>query len=161
PNNALFHNDLGAAILEKAREERDKSQSGLDKRDSSSQSFNQCLGSFRRALETDPKFAEPLFNRALCHQLMGLPRQAHEDWTEYLQRDSTSEWSGEARQYLHQLDADISKRSLNRDSLLEEYLRAFRKADNARAWQIISENRDVNGSGVENELLADLIRDKA
>jgi CHAT domain-containing protein len=50
-----------------------------------------------RALKLDPKSPEARFNRALILEKLGLLQQARDEWTKYLELDSTSKWAAEAR----------------------------------------------------------------
>jgi len=56
-----------------------------------------AYASVERALKLDPKSPEARFNRALILEKLGLLHQARDEWTKYLELDSTSEWAGEAR----------------------------------------------------------------
>jgi len=55
PNNPQFHNDLGVAILEKAREDHAASKSGRVTRDDSTREFDDSLKQFRKALDLDAR----------------------------------------------------------------------------------------------------------
>jgi tetratricopeptide (TPR) repeat protein len=83
-NTAQVYNDIGVAQLEKG-------------------DFNRSLDSFNRALQLDGNSLEALFNRALCYEKLSRSNEARADWNEYLNRDSSSPWSEEARRHLKQL----------------------------------------------------------
>jgi tetratricopeptide (TPR) repeat protein len=80
-NQAQVYNDLGVAWLEKGE-------------------FNRSLESFNKALQLDSNLQEALFNRALCYEKQSRFAEAKADWSEYLNRDSSSPWAVEARQHL-------------------------------------------------------------
>ncbi|HEX6098946.1 MAG TPA: CHAT domain-containing protein [Thermoanaerobaculia bacterium] len=67
--------------------------------------YPEALGHADRALRIEPRLAEALFNRALTLERLGLPAEAREAWTRYLEVDGSSEWAAEARQHLAQLPA--------------------------------------------------------
>jgi tetratricopeptide (TPR) repeat protein len=84
-NNAQVYNDLGVAWLQKG-------------------DFNRSLDNFNKALQVDGNLQEALFNRALAYEKQSRKEEAKADWREYLKRDSSSPWAGEARQHLKLLD---------------------------------------------------------
>ena len=149
PRDAKLHNDLGAAILEKAIQDREKTESGAEIRDKSVQEFNESLSHFRLALELDDKVDDSRFNRALCHELMDLPERAREDWLQYLERDRNSGWANEARQRVEQLERRTSNSQPTAEQLLGDYVDAFNTKTPERAWQILVQYRDVSGGVVE------------
>jgi tetratricopeptide (TPR) repeat protein len=85
--NAQIYADLGAAYLEKGREDLDRS-----------------LEYLKQALAIEPNLIEALFNRALVHQHQGLYEEARADWYAYLGKDSNSKWADEARENLKRLE---------------------------------------------------------
>lgn len=86
-NQAQVYNDLGVAWMEKGE-------------------FNQSLDSFNKALQLDGNLPDALFNRALCYEKQSRFAEAKADWTEYLKRDSNSQWADEARQHLNTSSAN-------------------------------------------------------
>jgi len=153
PRDARLHNDLGAAILEKAIQDREKTESGSEVRDKSVQEFNESLSHFRLALELDDTLDESRFNQALCHELMDLPERALEDWLKYLGRDRDSGWASEARQRMEPLEPQAGNSSPTAEQLLMDYLEALKRKDREGAWQLLVQYRDVNGGTVENALI--------
>lgn len=148
PNDARLHSDLGAALIEsgKARRADDPGGSGVE--------FAKSLGHLKRALELDGSLLEALFNRALCYQYLNLPAQAEEDWRHYLERDASSGWAGEARRNLNALAGGRKQsRAPDEPTLLREFLAAYRARDDETAWALVSRNRDLSGSPVENALI--------
>jgi tetratricopeptide (TPR) repeat protein len=85
PNNGQVYNDIGVAWLQKG-------------------DFNRSVDSFNMALQLDGNLQEALFNRALTYEKQSRAEEAKADWREYLKRDSSSPWAGEARQHLKLLD---------------------------------------------------------
>lgn len=99
PNNAAIQSDLGTAYLETANITlKENSAKGLELLD-------KALRNFDRAIELDPKLAEPRFNRAMCLELLVRPELAKKAWNDYLAVDGASQWAEEARQRLRDLEA--------------------------------------------------------
>jgi CHAT domain-containing protein/Tfp pilus assembly protein PilF len=129
--NARIHNDLGAAHFELAKTlPREKKLVELA----------QSLESFTSASQLDPNFLESLFNKSLALQEMGMPRQAKESWTLYLQKDPSSQWADEARKHLAQLESPQSLFK-KEDEVIADFLVAFRRQDLARARLIHDETK--------------------
>jgi len=82
-----IHNDLGVAYLEGGGE------AGL----------TQAGQEFRHALQRNPSFAPAVFNLAILYERMGAISEAEAQWKRYVQLDSTSAWSVEARTRLQSL----------------------------------------------------------
>ena len=89
--NAQIHNDLGAAHFELAKTEPKEKRL---------EELAQSLEEFTKATELDGNFLEALFNKSLALQELGMPREAKESWTLYLQKDPSSPWADEARKNL-------------------------------------------------------------
>jgi tetratricopeptide (TPR) repeat protein len=85
--SAEIHNDLGVAYLEGSGE------TGLKK----------AAQEFRHALQSNPSFAPAVFNLAMLYERMGAIAEAEAEWKRYLQLDSNSPWSIEARTRLQNL----------------------------------------------------------
>jgi len=85
--SAEIHNDLGVAYLEGSGE------AGLQK----------AGQEFRHALQANPSFAPAIFNLAMLYERMGAVSDAEAQWKRYLQVDSNSAWSVEARTELQNL----------------------------------------------------------
>jgi Tfp pilus assembly protein PilF len=82
-----IHNDLGVAYLEGS------GQAGLQK----------AAQEFRHALQGNPSFAPAIFNLAVLYERTGSVSEAETQWRRYLQLDSNSAWSVEARTRLQNL----------------------------------------------------------
>lgn len=152
PDNAQLHSDLGAALLEKGKREREKGEAGK-----SFESFAQSLEHLTRALELNDSLLEALFNRALCRQYMSNPQQAQEDWQKYIEKDSASEWAGEARRNLQTIEEQKSRGSQDKASLFNEFLSAYRAADEDRAWEAFSRCHVRAGNFITEKLIDDYL----
>lgn len=152
PNDAGINNDLGAAWLERAKAERqkDEAEGGLT-------SFATSLKYLTRSLELNSALLEALFNRALVHEYMILPRQAEEDWSAYLEQDSTSPWADEARRHLESLKSQTRSAVLDREQAFQNFLVAMHGGDDETAWRLLTLARDFTGSFIENRLLDDYL----
>ena len=84
---AEIHNDLGVAYLEGGGESR----------------LQKAAQEFRHALDSDPTFAPAVFNLAMFYERTGATSEAESQWKRYLQLDSNSAWSVEARTRLRNL----------------------------------------------------------
>lgn len=131
--SARIHNDLGAAYFELAK------TSAQEKK---LEYLANSLEEFTTATELDGNLLEALFNKSLALQELGLPRQAKEYWTLYLQKDSSSPWADEARRNLSRLDTEQTR--LKKDEkVLEDFLIAYRNHDDARAQKIHNETKGL------------------
>ena len=147
---------MGAALLEKGKLDKLNRAEGKSLED-----FAESLEHLNRAIELNPSQLEAIFNRALCHNYMGLTEEAQADWRMYLERDPNSSWANEAREYLKQMESEKSQKnkvSQNKEQLLKDFQNAYRTNDEEAAWQIISLNRDVSGGLAENALLNERTR---
>ena len=148
PNDAEIHNDIGAVYLEKAKLAKDQ-----EKGDEVIGNLALALKSVNQALEIDGSLLEALFNKALILQKTPLlTNQAREAWEEYLKKDSTSRWADEARQNLEFL----KKQSIapkDKSQILQDFLDAFHNKDDARAWEIASQTKElVTGVMIQQQL---------
>lgn len=130
--NAKAHSDLGAALLELGKQKPGDGES--------LKYFAQSHEHLKKAIELDDSLTEAHYNLALVLEQMGLPPAAEEAWRKYLERDSTSPWADEARQHLRNLE---QRRSQNSSPPLDDFLDAYRNKDDARAWRILSHNREI------------------
>jgi tetratricopeptide (TPR) repeat protein len=65
--------------------------------------LSDALAAADRALATDPRSPEALFNRALILQHLGRTADARAAWQRYLEADPHSPWAGEARAHLAEI----------------------------------------------------------
>ncbi|HWI17287.1 MAG TPA: CHAT domain-containing protein [Vicinamibacterales bacterium] len=91
PQNANYLNDVATVQLERARR-------GVRPDD-----LPRALASADRAVRLKPSLAEAWFNRGLAASALSLNDLAKASWNEYLKRDASSPWAGEARARLAEL----------------------------------------------------------
>jgi tetratricopeptide (TPR) repeat protein len=133
--NAKIHNDLGAAYLELAKNSA---------REKKLETLARALEELTKATELDHNSLEALFNRSLALQELGLPQQAKESWTLYLQKDASSRWAEEARRNLSLIDNEQT-RFKTEQQVLDDFLIAYRNRDDARAQKIHNETKGLLG----------------
>jgi CHAT domain-containing protein/Tfp pilus assembly protein PilF len=151
PENADLHNDLAAAHLERAVSISGK-VSLFD--------LARSLEESNRAIQQNGSQLDAWFNRALCLQKMKAPTPAIEAWQQYLEKDPHSLWSKEAEDRLELLRARIN-RGGGPDEVYQEFLKAFRAGDRARAWQIQSETKEmITGTMIPFQLVRSLLAAK-
>jgi CHAT domain-containing protein/Tfp pilus assembly protein PilF len=146
--NARLYSDLGAAWLEKGKEESERNEQGK-----AAAGFARSFDNLKKAIDLDDNLLPARFNRALCYQLMLLPLQAEAEWREYLKRDPSSPWANEAKNKLKQLEDRKHQTSDSEEKLLPEFRAAFQRADDATAWEIVSQHRDFSGGPITNALI--------
>jgi len=131
--SAKIHNDLGAAYFELAKTSaKEKKLEALAK----------SLEEFTTATELDGTLLEALFNKSLALQELGLPREARESWTLYLQKDTSSPWADEARRNLTRIGNEQTRFKTD-GQVLEDFLTAYRNHDDARAQKIHNETKGL------------------
>lgn len=138
PDDAGLNTDIGAVYLEKAAQAEEKKDSGEKQKN-----LARALKHFDRALEINPALPEALFNRALTLQKMPVENEARRAWEKYLEKDSTSEWAGEARRNLEKLNQLQSRMPKDNLRILQDFLDAFHQRDDARAWEIASQTKEL------------------
>lgn len=158
PQNARIHSDLGAALLERVKSHGPEPERA---REVDEIEFARSLTHLKRALELDGSLLEPLFNRALLYQHMGLLEQAEDDWRTYLERDSNSKWADEARQQLAELEKRRGKASRSEEDSLREFFSAYERGDEERAWEVIRRNYTSAGNTITNALLDSCLDEEA
>lgn len=146
PNDAKLQNDIGAVYLEKAKQAAAESGEVME-------NLARALQFVNRALEIDSLLLEALFNKALILQKMPqLTNQAREAWEEYLKKDSTSPWADEARKNLEELKQQ-DRAPKDKSQILQDFLDAFHNKDDARAWEIVSQTKElITGVMVQQQL---------
>jgi tetratricopeptide (TPR) repeat protein len=130
---AKIHNDLGAARFERAKTEPKEKRL---------EDLALSLEEFTKATKLDGNLLEALFNKSLALQELGMPREAKESWTLYLQKDPSSPWAGEARKNLKRLE---SEQALHKEDeqVLADFLTSYRDNDDARAQRIHNETKGL------------------
>jgi CHAT domain-containing protein len=146
-DNAQLRSDLGAAWLEKGKSEEGEGSS------QSILSLAEALKYLNQAYEMDDSLLEALFNRALAHEASMQPEQAIEEWRHYIEKDPDSRWGEEARVHLKQLEEDKNRSRQSKEDSFKEFLAAYEKSDDPRAWEILSCSKDTSGSHIVNRLL--------
>lgn len=131
--DAKIHADIGAAFLERAVNNRDKP----NLRD-----LSNSLEHTNRAIELDPSLFAAYFNKALCLQRMQIPIQAKEAWKLYLEKDQGSEWAKEAARNLQLLEEQKTGQRTP-DEVFQDYLSAYKQRDEAQAWRIQSQTKEM------------------
>ena len=130
---AKIHNDLGSAYFERAKTEPKEKRL---------EDLALSLEEFTKATKLDGNLLEALFNKSLALQQLGMPREAKDSWTLYLQKDPSSPWANEARKNLTLIDS-APARSLSDERVLSDFLTAFRNHDNAGAERIHNETKGL------------------
>ena len=134
--NAKAHSDLGVALLEAGKLQGESGESLTF--------FARSHEHLKKALALDDRLLEARYNLALLQEQMRVPYGAEEAWRDYLNRDSSSPWANEARQHLDALEQRRpGGRAQNGSPLLDNFLDAYRNRDDAKAWRLLSENREV------------------
>ncbi len=131
--NAQIHSDLGSAHFELAK---------TGPKEKKLEELAQSLEEFTKATGLDTNLLEALFNKSLALQEMGMPREAKESWTLYLQKDSSSPWADEARKNLGRIQSEQTLFKTEED-VLSDFMAAFRNHDDARAQKIHNETKGL------------------
>ncbi len=132
--SARVHNDLGAAYFELAK------SSAKEKR---LEYLAHALQEFTTATQLDGDSLEALFNKSLALQEQGLPREAKQSWTLYLQKDSSSPWAEEARRHLARVEDERARLTKTDEQVLRDFLTAYRDRDETRARKIHNETKGL------------------
>ncbi|HEV2835484.1 MAG TPA: CHAT domain-containing tetratricopeptide repeat protein [Pyrinomonadaceae bacterium] len=151
--NPTLLSDLGAAWLEKGKSGLDKDKTGDPNDGSSLAALGKSLTYINQALTQDSGLPSAIFNRALCFESLLLPDRAMQEWQHYLQLDSSSPWSEEAREHLKLLQQREKSPQTN-EQVLAGFLTAYDSRDDDKAWQLVSTTRDdLSGTSVSQQLL--------
>jgi CHAT domain-containing protein len=155
-NDARVWSDLAAAHYAEATQDEHAAQLPL------------ALADADHALRLDPKSPEALFNRALILEHLGIRDQARKAWHAYLNVDSGSAWSVEARAHLRTLESTTRRfdpkmlyaeppaqlvrafpqeaRTWGEGPMLAEWADAEAANDHARAATILSRVHTIAGA---------------
>lgn len=149
-DNAKLHNDLGAALLEKAKISTEEKKLNLGK----------AGEAFSKAIELDKTLLDPYFNLALTLENLGLPNEAREAWQKYLDLDPSSKWAKEAREKIETLETakPVSK---TKEEVLQEFLEAKKSGDQEKAWRILSRTKEIPGKLIPQQIIFSLVDAKA
>jgi CHAT domain-containing protein/tetratricopeptide (TPR) repeat protein len=148
PDNARVHVDLGTALLERGRVRQQQEQSGQENVD-----FANSLIHLNKALALDADNLEALFNRALLYREMGLLPQSEKDWRQYIEKDPNSKWADEARDQLKEIEKRQVESSSNVEQPVPEFLDAYKRGDEAAAWEVVRRQYSSAGNTITNALL--------
>ena len=147
--NAEIQSDLGAALLEKGKVDQSAGDTGK-----SLQEYAVSLEHLNKAVGSNGSLLEALFNRAVLHQQMMLPKDAESDWNLYLQKDSSSKWADEARRNLQTIKDNKQKISRTADSdrqLLLDFLGAGQYEE--KAWNVFVKGYSRTGNVISDQLV--------
>jgi CHAT domain-containing protein/Flp pilus assembly protein TadD len=156
PNNAQIYNDLGAAMLEKAKAIRADDTSG-----ERLAAAGQSVEYLNKSLELDSSSTEALFNRALCFELLKNSPRAKEDWENYLQKDPSSQWAEEAKRRLARLTQQGHKIAPARESLRGAFEQALQAGDKDAAWRALSLGRSQPANLVVEQMIENFLASSA
>lgn len=147
PDDAELRNDLAVAMMERETTKTPGQSTGAD--------LASALEHLRRAIELDSALLEARFNLALCHQSQTLWRLAEEDWKAYLklEEDSQSPWAEEAKHNLTKVMEKIQKPRGNRETIFQDFLKAYREHDVEQAWEMYKQSRVKAASFITNRLI--------
>lgn len=152
PNNPQLQSDMGAALLERGKDERLEGDAGK-----SMETLARSLEHLNRALELDNSSLDALFNRAVLYQHMLLPAAAENDWKKYLERDSNSPWADEARRKLQALKEQGQQAGQKKEELSEAFSSAYHVGDVDAAWAAVSRGRSRSGNFVVEQIVKDYL----
>lgn len=148
PNDAKINSDIGAAYLEKAFLTKKQA-----KYDETSENLLRSQEAINRALQINPGLREALFNKALVLEETQQISQAIQTWQKYIEIETNSDWSNEAREKLKQLQQKQNQ-SKNKSQILEDFLSSYHQRDEERSWQIISQTKElITGVMVQQQLV--------
>ncbi len=145
PENAGVQSDLGAAFLEKGRQETDPTKRA--------EAMIKSLAHLDKSLQLDDSLLEARFNRALLYEQMHLPERAKTDWQSYLEKDPNSGWANEARKRLAHLEEKQNRSLNNKESDYEAFVVAANNGDETGAWKLLSRNRNRGDNAITQRLI--------
>jgi tetratricopeptide (TPR) repeat protein len=111
----------------------------------------EALAAADRALRTDPRLPEALFNRALILGRLGLTQEASRAWHAYLEVDPSSPWAVEARERLARLPAATGQSLFRRE--LPRLEQAAARGDSGTVATIVDRYRQQSRAFAEAEHL--------
>jgi cytochrome c-type biogenesis protein CcmH/NrfG len=152
PQDAEILNDIGAAYLEKSRlASKDEEKLML---------VANAVESFDKALAINPNLLPARFNKAVATEIY-LPNRAKEAWQEYLNLDQTSNWAKEARNRLEALNKQETQNITTTEELESAFLEAYREKNDEKAFQLVSQNRElINGKYLPQKFAMALVNKK-
>jgi CHAT domain-containing protein len=161
PSDARLHSDLGAALLEKGKTELEKERLQSQFTGQPIELLSQSFEHIHKALELDASLKVAIFNLGLLQEKLGLPFEAVDTLSKYLEVDANSGWASEAREKIIRQEENEHSLSLSKEDLLADFLDAYEKKDEERSWKLICSNRSpLNGKYIS-ELLVDAYIDQS
>jgi CHAT domain-containing protein len=161
PSDARLHSDLGAALLEKGKTELEKERLQSKPTGKPIELLSQSFEHIHRALDLDASLKVATFNLGLLQEQAGLHSAAVDTLSKYLEVDAGSEWADEARERITIRHESEAASPLNEGGVLADFLDAFQKKDEARAWELICSNRSALNGKYISELLVDAYIDQS
>ena len=148
-SNAKFSSDLGAAYLERGLSLQD-ADTGVGAED-----LALALEYLTRGLKVNPSLQDALFNLGLVHESMKLTTKAREDWTRYLEHDSTSGWADEARDHLKRLEQP--RGAIDLQERFHKFVADYERSDDESAWAVLSRGRTSEGNQIVQRLSSECL----
>lgn len=151
PQDPEILSDIGVVYLEKS--------SIVSKGDEKLTMVANAVGNFDKALGINPGLLSARFNKAIALETY-LPNRAQKAWEEYLEIDQTSGWADEARAHLEDLNQQKSQDTSSID-LETAFFEAYRTQNDEKAFQIVSQNRElIDGKYLPQKLAMSLVSKK-
>jgi CHAT domain-containing protein len=154
PVSAQFYADHGAVLLETAKSLPTETAGSDEKR---LRYLEDALVKLDTALKMEGAYLPALFNRALCLQELGSNAAAREAWQKYLEKDGSSRWAAEARDFLKILEEN-GVGAKTPAQVLDDFLLAYDRGDPEQAWKIAGESKEmVTGTMISEQLARGLL----
>lgn len=152
PDDPALNSDLGAAYLERAGK-AESAQNGEE----FLVNGNSALKHIDRALALNSGQLEALFNKALVLDKMTLSSSSMKAWNTYFGRDPSSPWTTEAKEKFTRARENKYAARTN-PQVLADFLDAFHRGDRPRAWEVVSQTRElVSDVMVQTQLAVELL----
>jgi len=151
-SNAQIYADVGAAYLEKGKNNKNGPVQGQSVED-----LGRALENLNRALQLDGRLLEAVFNRALTFEEQMLWKQAETAWNDYLAHDSLSPWAKEAQDRLSKVQQRSQQISRDKNELVNDFKKAFENRDDDLAWALITKSYTSRGCPIANDLLTSFL----
>lgn len=161
PSNAKLQSDLGAALLEKGKEDLEEDRRRSEFAGKPIEELSRGVEHIHKALDLDASFKEAIFNLGLLQEQLGLRFAARDSFSKYLEVDANSGWAYEARERISRQDEKERASSLSKEGLSADFLDTLNRKDEDHAWKLLCENRSpLNGKYIS-ELLVDAFIDQS
>lgn len=137
PENPEIISDIGTTYLEQSKT--------VSKDDEKLALVADAVENFDKALAINPKLLSARFNKAIATEIY-LPNRAKQAWQEYLDLDQTSDWAKEAKNHLENLNKQETRIISTAEELESAFAEVFNEKNDEKAFQIVSQNRElING----------------